>query len=139
MPVIVPATSSTSDTSSADRSASDANKRDDENTPSEVLHAAPTQEVRVAATAEDDYYHDLSTLSETIDECDSKFCAGTVPATCSNRLAKPSVISLFSLVVTVSKGAVLEARLIRARQRPREASNVYLLAVAQPIPTVQMV
>ena len=79
MPVIVPATStSTSDTSSADRSASDANKRDDENTPSEVLLAAPTQEVRVAATAEDDYYyHDLSTLSETIDECDSEFCAGT--------------------------------------------------------------
>ena len=78
MPVIVPATStSTSDTSSADRSASDANKRDDENTPSEVLHAAPTQEVLVAATAEDDYYHDLSTLSETNDECDSEFCAGT--------------------------------------------------------------
>ena len=80
MPVILPTTSSTSDASSADRSAyeaEDANKRDDENTPSEVLHAAPT-EVRVAsnATAEDDC-HDLSTLSETDDECASEFSAGT--------------------------------------------------------------
>ena len=32
--------------------------------------------MRVAATAEDDC-HDLSTLSETDDECDSEFCAGT--------------------------------------------------------------
>eukprot|EP00563_Minutocellus_polymorphus_P007990 CAMPEP_0181020848 /NCGR_PEP_ID=MMETSP1070-20121207/669_1 /TAXON_ID=265543 /ORGANISM="Minutocellus polymorphus, Strain NH13" /LENGTH=318 /DNA_ID=CAMNT_0023097689 /DNA_START=328 /DNA_END=1281 /DNA_ORIENTATION=+ len=69
----------------------DENKRDDgvltrnENVPSEVLYAAPTQ-VRVAAVVKNDR-HDLSTLSETNEECGSEsFTGESFTGACSTNI-----------------------------------------------------